>query len=442
MTVKSIFEPKSVLLVGSSKITEEVGMTSPELFKSVEYNMKKYFQGDFFVLDIETKTKIPNKELGIICLPPDESIIWANKLMENGIKAIIQITGGFTKNERKKYMQNAVKYHVRVLGTNTIMGIINSENGLNTTFERDLHPKMGNIAVISQSGGVGAALLDWAKHYGIGISKFVFMGDKMDLDDENVLEYLAKDKQTKVIAMYMEGLKHGRRFVNMVKEITKTKPVIVLKGGITKEAAKRALSHTASVAGSDEIFDAAFIEAGMIRVRDIEELFDAALVLSKQPPMKGKNVAIVSNVGGPAILAADAVVREGLKLARLSKEVTDEISKKYPGVEVINPIDTIADARAERYGTILDLVLNDKNVDGLMVINMLKSCFFEPEDAKIIYETCKKYDKPIVDVPCGGEDFVLVSKVLMDTPIPTYDLPDKGARALNVLYKYWKISKN
>lgn len=442
MSVRPLFEPKSVLLVGSSKIIENVGMTSPKLFEGIAYNMNKYFKGRFFVFDIEKLSDIPNTELAIIVLPPKISLFWAKKLMESGIKAIIQITGGFNQKERKEYFHIAMKYHVRVLGTNTIMGIINTINGLNTTFERNLHPIKGNIAVISQSGGVGAALLDWAKYYGIGISKFVFMGDKLDLDDANVIEYLANDEQTQVIVMYMEGLKKGRAFVNMMKKITKKKPTVVLKGGITKEAAKRALSHTASVAGSDEIFNAAFIEAGMIRVGDIEELFDAALVLSKQPPMKGKNVAIVSNVGGPAILAADAVVREGLKLARLSKDVRDKIALRYPGVEVINPIDTIADARAERYGTILDLVLKDKNVDGLMVINMLNSCFFEPEDAKIIPEIWEKYEKPIVDVPCGGEDFILVSNVLRDTMIPTYDLPDKAARALNVLYKYWKISES
>lgn len=441
MKAKPLFEPKSALLIGSSKITEKVGMTSPKLFDRIAYNMKKYFKGSFSVLDIEKSLDIPKAELGIVVLPPKKSIILAEKLMKNGIKAIVQITGGFSEKERKEYLDIAMKYHTRLLGPNTIMGLINTENGLNTTFERDLHPKKGDIAIISQSGGVGAALLDWAKYYGIGISKFVFMGDKLDLDDANVLEYLKEDKQTKVIAMYMEGLKKGRRFVNLMKEITKEKPTVVLKGGITKEGAKRALSHTASVAGSDEIFNAAFIEAGMIRVIDIEELFDSALVLSKQQPMKGKNVAIVSNVGGPAILAADAVAREGLRLARFSKEVKDKISSKYPGIDVINPIDIIADARADRYETILDLVLNDKNVDGVMVINMLKSCFFESKDARIIYDVWKRYDKPIVDVPCGGEDFVLVSKVLRNTNIPTYDLPDKAARALNVLYKYWRISK-
>ena len=199
------------------------------------------------------------------------------------------------------------------------------------------------------------------------------------------------------------------------------------------------MSHTASIAGSDNIFNAAFKEAGIIRVKDIEELFNASLALAKQPPMKGKSVAVVSNVGGPAILAADALVREGLKLAHLTKKTKDIITKRYPGVDVINPVDIIADARSERFKFILEHVLNDPNVDGVMVINMLKSCFFKPEDAKVIPEVAKKFGKPVVDVPVGAEDFKLVSDILIESPIPTYDLPDKAAKALKVLFEYNKI---
>jgi len=174
----------------------------------------------------------------------------------------------------------------------------------------------------------------------------------------------------------------------------------------------------------------------------VEELMDAAIALSKQPPMRGDNVAIVSNVGGPAILAADAVARNNLKLAALSKETRRKVESLYPGVDATNPIDIIADARAERYKKVLELVLADSNVDGALVINMLKSCFFKPKDARVIPKVAAKFpDKPVVDVPAGGEDFALVHAVLGDTNIPLYNLPEKAVKALKVLRIYGKIAE-
>ena len=439
--VRALFEPRSITLIGSSKIVEDIGMTSPKLFADVAYNLQTYFEGRVRVHDIEARGTLTRSDLTVIALPPKNSVTWARKAMENGTKAIIQLTGGFNREERKKYLELALKHHVRVLGPNTIMGVINTRIGLNTSFERDLMPPTGNISVISQSGGVGAMLLDWANYYQIGLSKFVFTGDKADIDDENILDYLASDPKTRVIAMYIEGIKNGRKFVDLTRRITPRKPIIVLKGGITTESAQRALSHTASVAGSDEIFNAAFKDAGIIRVEDIEDLFDASIALANQPPMRGKNVCIVSNVGGPAILAADEVARNQLHLAHLSDSTQKKIKKLYPAIDIINPIDLIADARAERYRNVLRLVLEDRNVDGVMVINMLKSCFFEPEDAKAIPEVASRYHKPVVDVPAGGDDFIKVTNVLKGTGIPSYNRPSKAALALKILYEYGRINR-
>lgn len=303
-------------------------------------------------------------------------------------------------------------------------------------------PPRGDISVVSQSGGVGACLLDWTCYYGIGVSKFAFMGDKIDIDDVDILTYLSQDRSTKVICLYMEGIERGREFVEAAQQVVKHKPILVLKGGVTKEAARRAMSHTASIAGSDVVFDAAFKKAGVIRLDDVEKLLDSAVAFSKQPPLRGDNVAIVSNVGGPAILAADAVVKNGLKLATLSEKTRVRIEKQFPGVEAINPVDLIADAREERYSFVLDAVLSDPNVDGAMVINMLKSCFFEPEDALAVAKVAEKHlDKPVVDVPAGGEDFILVQKVLRNTNLPVYNLPEKAAAALKSLKAYARVSE-
>jgi acyl-CoA synthetase (NDP forming) len=240
--------------------------------------------------------------------------------------------------------------------------------------------------------------------------------------------------------MYMEGMKNGRRFIEEAKKVTMKKPLVALKGGITQESAQRAKSHTASIAGSDKIFDAALKKAGVIRVETIEELMDAAIALSKQPPMHGDNVAIISNVGGPAILAADAVARNNLKLSILSDKTRRKIERSYPGVDATNPIDMIADAKAERYQKVLELVLADEHVDGVIIINMLKSCFFEPKDARVIPKTAMKYpNKPVVDVSGAGEDFSLVHKQLCNTNIPLYNLPEKAAKALRALRIYNEI---
>ncbi len=445
--VKAIFEPQRVVLIGSSRIREKVGMASPQLFKSVIYNMRKFFRGKTYILDVDGKagynklSKLPKiPELAVIMLPPRQSIEQAEKCAKMSVKALVMITGGYNDEQRQKLLKIKQKYGIRILGPNTIMGVINTANGLNTTFERNVMPKKGNIAFISQSGGVGACLLDWACFYNIGVSKFAFVGDKIDIDDVDLLRYYGNDKDTKVICLYMEGIKAGRNFIEEARKIVKKKPILALKGGITQESAKRAKSHTASIAGSDEIFDAAFKKAGIIRVGDIEELMNAAVALSKQAPMRGENVAIVSNVGGPAILAADAVVRNNLKLASLSERTKKKIESLYLGVDATNPIDIIADARAERYSKVLNLVLADKNVDGVLIINMLKSCFFEPEDAKVIPKIAAKHpEKPVVDMPAGGEDFALVYKVLGKTNIPLYNLPEKAVKALKVLRTYGKI---
>jgi acyl-CoA synthetase (NDP forming) len=444
--VKSLFEPRSVVLIGSSKIREKVGMTSPWLFESVIHNMNKFFEGKTFVLDTEgekgydqLKDLPETPDLGVIMLPPKASIQQSERCAKIGVKALVMITGGYKDRHRRQLTGLRREYGIRILGPNTILGVVNTANGLNTTFERDVMPKKGNISIISQSGGVGALLLDLACFYDIGISKFAFIGEKIDINDVDLLRYFNEDPETKVICLYMEGIEKGREFVEAAREVVKKKPILALKGGVTKEAARRAKSHTASIAGSDIVFDAAFKKSGIIRVGDGEELLNAAIAFSKQPLLRGDNVAIVSNVGGPAILAADAVVKNGLKLAPLSEKTRRKIESRYPGVEAINPVDIIADARAERYSFVLDLVLSDPNVDGVLVINMLKSCFFEPEDAVAISEIAKKHSgKPVVDVPAGGEDFTLVHKVLGDTSIPVYNLPEKAVKALKTLRTYHK----
>lgn len=441
---KAIFEPRSVVLIGSSALAEEFGMASPQLFENVACNMKKFFKGKTFILDAGKDRVTRNlaeacrrSQLAVIALPPKKSISFLEKSAALGVKAFVLIAGGYSDKQRSKLLELKAKYGIGILGPNSIMGVLNTTNGLNTTFSRDTMPSRGNISVVCQSGGVGASLLDWACFNKIGISKLAFVGDKIDIDDADLLQYLGNDKDTRVICLYIEGVKRGDIFLKVASEVVEKKPILVLKGGATEESAQRAKSHTASIVGSDEVFDAVFKKAGVIRVGDIEELMGSAVALSKQPPMLGDNVAVVSNVGGPAILAADAVVRHGLKLALLSEKTRAKIEERFRGVDATNPIDLVADARGDRYSGVLRLVLADHGVDGILVINMLKSTFFEPKDAEVIPKAAARYPgKPVVDVPMGGEDFSLVQAVLGPSRIPLYDIPEKAVKALRALRSY------
>jgi acetyltransferase len=238
--------------------------------------------------------------------------------------------------------------------------------------------------------------------------------------------------------MYLESVKNGREFLTTVREVTRTKPVVVLKGGVSEEAKARALSHTAAIsAGSDTIFRVGSKQNGAIIVDSMEELFIAGEALEKQPPMKGNKIVIISNVGGPAVLTADATQHYGLRLAKISTETARKIESSYPGVEALNPLDIIADARADRYGSILESVLGEEGVDGVLVINMLKSCLTMPEDVKVIAELAEKHpEKPIVDCVPGGEDYKKIRDVLNGTSVPVFNTPEKAVFALKVLYDY------
>jgi acetyltransferase len=238
--------------------------------------------------------------------------------------------------------------------------------------------------------------------------------------------------------MYLESVKDGRKFLKTVRRVTVDKPIVVLKGGISEEAKARALSHTAAIsAGSDTIFRVAAKQNGVIVVDSMEQLFIAGEVLEKQPSMKGSKAIIVSNVGGPAVLMADATQQYGLKLAKLSEEVAKEIETKYPGVEALNPLDIIADARADRYRIILESVLGEEEVNGVLVINMLKSCLTQPEDVKVLPELAERFpDKPIIDCIPGGDDYRKIREVLAGTCIPVFNTPDKAVFAMKVLDNY------
>lgn len=444
--IRAFFEPKSVLLVGASEI--EGGLASFTLFKSIVHNMVHFYKGKTYVLDLSGKLNgairsfkgVPKGlDLAVLMLPPKLTLRHIRKLVDKGFKAIAVLPGGYTQEQLEQLTKITVNKRVRVLGPNSVLGVINTSNGLCISFERGIMPTKGGIALVSQSSSVGAAMLDWAWFYGIGISKFASLGDRVDVDEVTLLEHLVRDKDTKVICIYVESVKRGRKFVEAVREAMKHKPICVLKGGVSRAPPRPAISRAASFAESGEIFNAALRQAGAICARDMEELFDIAIALDQQPPMKDVRVAIISNARGPAALAADAINRERLRLAKLAENTAKAIMDRYPAADVSNPIKITSDARAEHYKFVLRQVMADQNVDGVMVISMLKSRLLEPEDLKVVVEIARKFKKkPIVNVSMGGEDYTLIYEFLKHENLPVYDTPEKAARVLRALHQYWK----
>lgn len=444
--IYAIFEPKSVVLVGASRVAKDKVALPSIFFRSLSHNMLRFFKGKTYVIDLSGRLSaggkglknLPKKfDLAVFTLPPDLALKHLRKLVGGRLKAVVVISGGYRREQLERLARATVRRGVRVLGPNATTGVLNTSNGLCATIERGTMPKRGGVALVSQGEGLDAAMLDWACFHGIGISKFASVGDKVDIDEADLMDYLSRDRDTRVICIYLGGaVRGGRKFFNAVREAAKRKPVVALSGGMAKVAVEQAPPWR------DEILDAVLRQAGAIRARDFEEFFDAAIALAKQPPMRGNRVAVLSNASEPAILAVEALQREGLAPAKLSDETTKQIKKRYPDVDVGNPICMTASAKADCYEFVLKHVLGDPGVDGAMVINMLKSCLLEPEEVKVVADVAKKFsNKPVVDVPMGGEDYVLVSDVLKDTDIPTYGPPERGARALRALYLYGQIEK-
>lgn len=428
MSLHSLFHPKSVLLIGSSKEKVSKIMVTPEILRRVYLNLHAFARYGF-LSDIEKSHKYPPADLTVISLPP-EKILEVSKQLKT--KFLLILSGGFKPEQRKKLL-GISKGKFRILGPNSVCGLINTENSLNTTFERELQMRPGKISVISQSGGVGAILLDYMVSNKIGISKFAWVGDMLDLNECDLLEYLLEDKNTKVALLYLESIKEPRRFMEIAK--SSKKPILVLKSGVSEESKERALTHTDSLSTGSEIYSAAFKQARAIEVGSIRDLFNFSLIFERYKKRRVKNVAIVSNTGGSSIIASDFCHKFGLNLAKFSEKSKNEIQKKYPKIKVINPLDIKADADGERYKHVMDIVVKDGNVDSVLIINQLKSCLLRPEELETLKRV--KTGKVIVNCAPGDEDFRRIRFFLRDT-FPIYNSIEDAVKVLKKVSEFGK----
>ena len=445
MSLDTFFRPKNVAVIGASRDPKKFGHIVLENF------IRSGFSGNVFPVNPNAEKimdkrcyasvrdlDVDNIDLAIISIPAAAVLDAVRECVEKGVKSAIIITAGFSEIGRRDLEEKIMKIaegKMRIIGPNVI-GVYDAHSHVDCIFNpyyRQERPPPGGIAFVSQSGAFGTAILDWASSEGVGLSKFVSIGNAMDVDEIALLEYLKHDKQTSVIALYLEGTKHGRKLYETLKDVTGEKPVVVLKAGKTEAGQQAVMSHTGSLSGNAAVFSGMFKQAGVIEAHSSEELFDFAKALASQPPPASGRIQIVTNGGGFGVMASDAVVKFGLKLAELSKEEKNALRKHVPSYATVsNPLDLTGDADSKRFASVLDVVLKSDNVDGVIVILLMQISALETSIVKVL-EDMKSHGKPILVCSTGGEFTNAHKKMLEDRSIPVFSTPDKASKAMKVL---------
>jgi acetyltransferase len=445
-----IFNPRSVAIIGAS---DEEGSVGYALMKNF---IDLGFEGKVYPVNIrkteilglkayQSVDQIPEPvDLAVIATPAKSVPDIVEQCGKAGIKGLIIISAGFKeigvegKALEDKILEIKNKYGLRIIGPNCL-GVIRPSVKLNATFINKT-PKPGNIAFISQSGALGSAILDWAIQENIGFSNFVSVGSMLDVDFGDLIDYFGTDPKTRSILMYIEGLTDARKFMSAARHFARTKPVIVVKAGRCSESAKAAASHTGSLTGEDVIYDAAFKRAGIVRVEEIADLFNCAEVLGMQPLPKGPNLAIITNAGGPGVMATDALIARGGKLAKLNQKTMEYLNSILPHYwSRGNPIDILGDAKADRYKAVLEACLNDENVDGVLIIYTAQAVAEPVEIAKSIIEVCKNkgyQNKTILTSFMGTEAVEEANRIFNQNSIPTYSTVEQAVKTYLYMFQY------
>ncbi len=450
LNLDKIFNPKSLAVIGAS---DEVGSVGCALMKNF---IDLGFEGKIYPVNVRKSEilglkayssveQVPDPvDLAVIATPSRTVPDVLEQCGKAGICGVIIISAGFkeigSEGEalEKRILEIRQKYGIRIVGPNCL-GVIRPGIRLNATF-MNMMPKPGNIAFISQSGALGSAILDWAIHENIGFSNFVSVGSMIDVDFGDLIDYFGTDPKTRSILMYVEGITDAREFMSAARHFARTKPIIVVKAGKFSESAKAAASHTGSLTGEDMIYDKAFKRAGTVRVDEIADLFNCAQVLGMQPLPQGPNLAIITNAGGPGVMATDALIGQGLKLAKLSQKTMEKLNEILPHYwSRGNPIDILGDAKAERYTAVLQACLDDETVDGVMIIYTPQAVTEPVEVANSIAELCKRrglQNKTILTSFMGYGTVEEANRTFNQNRIPTYSTPEQAIKTYSYMYQY------
>src|SRR5271167_4321346 len=441
-----LFAPSSVAVIGATERAGSVG-------RSVLWNLlSSPFGGTVFpvnskrpnVLGIKAYPKVsdlPDKvDLVVLTTPADTVPDLLAESVEMGIPAGIVISAGFKEHgehgkELERQITQIIRGKMRLIGPNCL-GVMNPIRGLNATFAHTV-ARPGNVAFISQSGALCTAVLDWSLRENVGFSGFVSVGSMLDVNWGDLVDYFGNDPRTHSIVIYMESIGDASAFLSAAREVSLTKPVIVIKAGRTEAAAKAAASHTGSLTGSDEVLDAAFRRSGVLRVNSIADIFFMSDVLAKQPRPRGNRLAILTNAGGPGVLATDALVAGGGELAELSPQTMaafDEILP--PQWSHNNPVDILGDAEPERYAKSLEIAAKDPSIDGMLVVLTPQDMTNPTQIAERLKPYARGLGKPVLASWMGGAEVAAGEQILNQAGIPTFQFPDSAVRAFNYMWRY------
>jgi acetyltransferase len=447
LPLDAIFRPETVAVIGATDRPGSVGRT-------IMWNLvSNSFGGTVFpvnerrqnVLGIKTYpsiSEVPARvDLAVIAAPAPAVPQIIRECVEAGVEGAIIISAGFRETGPEgaeletQVLEEARRGRMRIIGPNCL-GVMNPTTGLNATFAGAM-ARPGSVGFLSQSGALMTAILDRSFMENVGFSAFVSVGSMMDVGWGDLIYYLGDDKETESIVIYMESVGDARPFLSAAREVALTKPIIVIKAGRSEAASHAAASHTGSLTGSDEVLDAAFKRSGVLRVDSISDLFDMAETIGKQPRPRGPRLTVVTNAGGPAVLATDALIAGGGELAELSPETMEELDGFLPGPwSHGNPIDILGDADPERYAETLETAAKDPGSDGLLVVLTPQDMTEPTETAQNLAPQAQSIRKPVLASWMGGAEVAPGTSILNGADIPTFDYPDSAARAFANMWRY------
>lgn len=465
----AFFNPKTVAVVGATKKINKAGHV---IFKNfVENKRRGVFKGEIFpvnpyedsILGFQCYPSVLNVpgELDLVVIVVPAHVV--PQIMEESaskrVKAVVIISSGFAeignRELENRVIDIAKKAGIRVLGPNCL-GVYDPRTGVDMLFLPETkvlvtgeeviatpRPMPGKIAIVTQSGAFGVSAIDYLTGRQIGLSKFVSFGNKCDVDEAEMLNYLLYDKETKVILLYVEDIKSGRKFIEVASKVTKKKPIVALKAGKTEAGARAAASHTGAIAGSDNIYDAAFAQTGILRMRDMEEFFDVGKALATQPPAAGKNIGVITDAGGPGIMAVDECELLGLSVKRFSEETIQKFEKlkaeeKIPRFATnLNPVDLTGSVTSEMFELATEILFQDLQIHGIILLGLHHTPSLQEDYVDRVAKVASKYEKPIVACDIGETEMALHTRFRFDKlGIPAYSSPEDAARAMNALVRY------
>jgi len=445
--LEHFFTPESIAVVGASRTPGKVGH---DILKNI---IQYGYQGSVYpinpaatdVLGLKAYPSlldVPDRiDLTVIVVPSKNVLETIEQCGDKKIDAAIIISAGFKESGieggklEAELVKKAKEAGVRFIGPNCL-GIIDTHSNINASFAAGM-PAKGSIGFFSQSGALCIAVLDRALPDDIGFSKFISLGNKSDIADTDIMLALAEDDNTRVILGYIEGVSDGRKFMEVAARVSRKKPLIILKSGTTNAGAKAASSHTGALAGREAAFDSAFKQSGIIRAHTLNELFNYALAFASQPLPEGPNVAIITNSGGPGILAADACDKSSLQLIPLHKEYVDELRTFLPPVaSFYNPIDILGDSGADRYERALNTVLKDQRIEGIIVLLTPTAVVDVEATALRLVNVSKTVNRPILTSFMGKKSVETGIKTLMKFGVPNYSYPEEAVASMNAMYRY------